>query len=58
MTKKSSRKLGQHKLMPGPCSGKNLLTTFVTDYIQRRRRHNFSGEGMVIHYIIYNEAFE
>jgi hypothetical protein len=23
--------------MPGPCSGKNLITVLVTDYIQKRR---------------------
>ena len=25
--------------MPGPCSGKNILRTLVTDYIQARKGH-------------------
>ena len=27
----------ERKIMPDPCSGKNLLTSLVTDYIQKRR---------------------
>ena len=41
--------------MPGPCSGKNLISILVTDYIQKRRGEpgHFSFEYNMSHTKIY-----
>ena len=35
--------------MPGPCSGKNLTTTLVTDYIEKRRGE--PGRSFLIYFV-------
>ena len=42
--------------MPGPCSGKNLISILVTDYIQKRRGQalHFSFEYNLLPILISN----